>query len=244
MAIFYSRKSFNPKVLFADMLTAWGITKLSLAEKVGYYMFKLEFEKSEEKIRVLEGGLWRHKGDALIVVHYDGCTRPSEVRISNIALWIRFYDLPQTMMKETFAQLLGGQVGRFIKMDARYPGYLRVRVDFPLRKALVPQLNVKIKGRGLMHITVRYENVPHFCFTCGRLGHAAMNCVEGEAEDSGIKFGEELSASPPRRTRDLTIRQVTRVWPGPCSSKPCRGTALKDLRKKYRKDGHQSELQL
>jgi hypothetical protein len=49
-------------------------------------MFKLEFEKSEEKIRVIEGGPWRHKGDALIVAHYDGCTRPSEVRISNIAL--------------------------------------------------------------------------------------------------------------------------------------------------------------
>jgi hypothetical protein len=113
------------------------------------------------------------------------------------------------MMKETLTQLLGGHVGRFIKMDPRYPGYLRVRVDFPPRKALVPQLKVKIKGIGLMHITVRYENVLHFCFTCGCLGHVAMNCDEGEAEDSGIKFGEELRASPPRRTRDLTIRQVT-----------------------------------
>jgi hypothetical protein len=35
MAIFYSRKSFNPKVLFVDMLIIWGITKLALAEKVG-----------------------------------------------------------------------------------------------------------------------------------------------------------------------------------------------------------------
>jgi hypothetical protein len=35
MTIFYSRKSFNPKVLFVDMLIAWGITKLALAEKVG-----------------------------------------------------------------------------------------------------------------------------------------------------------------------------------------------------------------
>jgi hypothetical protein len=36
----------------------------------------------------------------------------------------------------------------------------------------------------------RYENVPHFCFTCGRVGHAAANCEEGKLEDHGIKFGE------------------------------------------------------
>jgi hypothetical protein len=74
-----------------------------------------------------------------------------------------------------------------------------VRVEFPMWKALVPQLKVKIKGRGHMHITIRYENVPHFCFTCGRMGHAAMNFEEEDAEEHGIKYGEELCASPWRR---------------------------------------------
>jgi agmatine/peptidylarginine deiminase len=59
------------------MLNAWGIPKLALVEKVGDYIFKLEFHKAKEKGRVLEGGPWRHKGDALIVTHYDGCTIPS-----------------------------------------------------------------------------------------------------------------------------------------------------------------------
>jgi hypothetical protein len=70
------------------------------------------------------------------------------------------------MMKGAFAKQLGRQLGKFIGMDTRYPGYMRVRVDFPLHKALVPNLKVKIKGKGIMLITVRYENVPHFCFTC------------------------------------------------------------------------------
>jgi hypothetical protein len=75
-------------------------------------------------------------------------------------------------------------------MDNRYPGYLRVRVKFLLSKALVPHLMVKVKGRGTMEIILRYENVPHFCFTCGRVGHAAANCEEGKLEDHSIKFGE------------------------------------------------------
>jgi hypothetical protein len=52
-------------------------------------------------------------------------------------------------------------------MDSRYQGYLHVRVDFPLQKALQPSLTVRIKRRGAMVIALRYENVPHFCFHCG-----------------------------------------------------------------------------
>jgi hypothetical protein len=40
------------------MLNAWGIQKLVLAEKVGDYVFKMEFNREEEKVRALEGGMW------------------------------------------------------------------------------------------------------------------------------------------------------------------------------------------
>jgi hypothetical protein len=55
MAIYYSCKSYNPKVLIAEMLNAWGIQKLVLSEKVGDYLFKLEFSREEEKMKVLDG---------------------------------------------------------------------------------------------------------------------------------------------------------------------------------------------
>jgi hypothetical protein len=80
-------------------------------EKLGEYSFKVEFMEDEEKRRVMDGCPWHHKGDALIIVHYDGLSRPSEVRIETIQLWVRFYDLPPTMMKETYAKQLGGQLG-------------------------------------------------------------------------------------------------------------------------------------
>jgi hypothetical protein len=45
-------------------------------------------------------------------------------------------------------------------MDTRYLGYMRVRVDFPLSKPLMPSITEWIKGRGEMETTMRYENVP------------------------------------------------------------------------------------
>jgi hypothetical protein len=97
---------------------------LAVVEKLGDCIFKLEFSKEEEKTRVLKGGPWHHKGDALIVVHYDGLVRPSEVCITTIRLWVRFYDLPPVMMKEAVAKQLRGKIGWFVKRDTRYLGYL------------------------------------------------------------------------------------------------------------------------
>jgi hypothetical protein len=145
----------------------------------------------------------------LIVVPYDGLRRPSEISIENILLWVRLYDLPPAMMKEDFTRKLASQLGRYVTMDTRYPSYMRVRVEYPLSKALQPSLPVKIKGRGTMVITLRYENVPHFYFTCGCIGHAAMNCEEGEPMDQDIRFGEELRASPPRRVQQISTKQFT-----------------------------------
>jgi hypothetical protein len=97
------------------------------------------------------------------------------------------------MMKETFARQLGGQLGRFIK----YLGYMCVWINFPLAKAPVPDLKVMIKGKGLMKIDVKYKNVPHFCFSCGRLGHATQNCDDGESDTySGHQLWRRAKGAP------------------------------------------------
>jgi hypothetical protein len=90
------------------MLKAWNLQQLAAVEKIGDYMFRLEFNKVDEKNRVLDRGPWQHKGDALIVVHYDGLVHPSEIRIQSLGMWVRFYDLPPAMMREAIAMQLGG----------------------------------------------------------------------------------------------------------------------------------------
>jgi hypothetical protein len=89
----------------------------------------------------------------------------------------------------------------------RFPGYLRIRVNYPLGKPLMPSLMVKVKGRGPMMITLRYEKVPHFFFPCGRIDHAMVNC-EVKMEKQGVAFGEELRASPPRCTKEIIVKSM------------------------------------
>jgi hypothetical protein len=94
-------------------------------------------------------------------------------------------------------------------MDNRFPGYMRIRVDYPLSKALLLEMEVNIRGHKTMGIMLRYENVLHFCFTCGCMGHAAISCDEGNQADHGIKFGEELRALPPRCAREISVKLIT-----------------------------------
>jgi hypothetical protein len=211
--VFHSQKSYNPQFLFSNMLKAWGLQKLASVEKIGDYIFKIEFGTEEEKARVLEWGPWRHKSDTLIVVHYDGLMRPLEIKIQTLGLWVRFYDLPPAMLKEGVAKQLGGG-GSLESSSGWIVGTqgMRIKVEYPLENPLLPQMIVKIKGRGQMPIIFCYENVPFFYFTCGCIGHAVINYDEASTDDQGISFGEELRASPPKRVKDISIHlQDTKV---------------------------------
>lgn len=111
------------------------------------------------------------------------------------------------MMKPAIAKQLGGQRGEYLKSDSRFPGYLCIRVQYPLGKLLLPNMAMKVKGRGQMVITLMYENVPHFCFSCGRIDHAAVNC-EAVLDAQRVTYGEELRASPPCRTKEITVKPM------------------------------------
>jgi hypothetical protein len=88
----------------------------------------------------------------------------------------------------------GGGGARGSGGGGRSSGGERKRCDFNMR---------------MFPILLRYENVPHFCFHCGRMGHATVNCGEGGSNEDGIHFGEELRASPPYRAREIFVQQAS-----------------------------------
>lgn len=77
--------------------------------------------------------------------------------------------------------------------------YKRVKVEFQLANAIIPVIRMKVKDHGVMKFEVRYENIPHFCFVCGRIGHTERECLEEAGSEGGVRFGTALRCSPQKR---------------------------------------------
>jgi hypothetical protein len=131
------------------------------------------------------------------VVPYDGFSRPSEIEINSINIWVRFYDVPVTLMSSAFTMALAKKVSiEVLEVGDRVRDFLRDRVALRLEDPLKLSVELKIKGKGEMSFEVRYENTPFFCFTYGRMGYSETECPE-EEEDSDEE--EELQTSPKKK---------------------------------------------
>ncbi|TVU06554.1 hypothetical protein EJB05_49775, partial [Eragrostis curvula] len=209
---FYSSKRFNLKGLFDDLSGPWGLSDATPARPLDDNLFLIEFGSSEERDFVCNGGPWIHKNDAVIMKAYDGLRRPSDVKIESIALWVRIYDIPETKMTTGYARKLGEKLGEILEVGGAVRDFLRVRVDFPLEKALKPEFKIRDSLYGVLTLKIKYEKVPHFCFICGRIGHTKRECPD-EGLVPEVNYGEELRCSPLKRAaRQFFIPAST---PGP-----------------------------
>jgi hypothetical protein len=145
----YSGQNFNPRGLFEEMSKAWGLKEAIQAHALGDNKFMIECNSKSDWEHVVNGGLWRHKGDALLVVAYDGFTRPSDVQIDKINLWVRVYDVPEALMTTGFARSCGLQVGEVLEVGGAVRDFLQIRVAFPLEMPLKKFIKAKVKGRVL-----------------------------------------------------------------------------------------------
>jgi len=207
VARYYSSQDYSTWGLFSELSKAWGRKEPVPVRELGANRFLITFDSEKLWRKVLGGGPWKHKKDAVIFAPYDGFQRLSEVSIDSIALWVRIYDIPIHMITEGFARALGAKIGRVLEVGRAIMDYKRVRVDFPLANPLMPVVCQKVRGSGEMMFKVRYENVPNFCFGCGRIGHAQEDCPDENLTKGGVIFAKALQCSPQKNEvgRSMTI---------------------------------------
>ncbi|KAJ4835739.1 hypothetical protein Tsubulata_031697 [Turnera subulata] len=117
---------------------------------------------------------------------------------------------------------------------------MRVRVGLNLRNPLRTTLLVAAEEEEAFVVSFRYEQLPNFCFLCGRLGHGMKDCgykSDEEIHDEGsLSYTEELRAPPFRKNFTVSKSPWKGVSPkptaSPSSAKPAK-PSTSDLQGQY-----------
>ena len=128
----------------------------------------------------MQEGPWNFRGNAVVLVPYDGVTKPTMLKLDTIDIWIQIHDV-----HVRYAHLVGAlaaRVGEVLfseKLSQDFAGnfyrvWVRINVLKPLKNA------VTIVRDGTRQIyRVRYEKLLDWCAVCGHLGHVFKEHGDG-----------------------------------------------------------------
>ncbi|KAE8810489.1 hypothetical protein D1007_12701 [Hordeum vulgare] len=114
--------------VFKELKSKWGLRGQLIHSPLKNNRFLLEFEHEGDLRFILRNGPWTHRVDTLLVTTMDGSTRPSDVDIAHMPIWVRIYDAPLVLLSEPVDREIGGRLGEVLEvhMDREEVKYDRV----------------------------------------------------------------------------------------------------------------------
>ncbi|KAM0890300.1 hypothetical protein ACQ4PT_027121 [Festuca glaucescens] len=194
------RNIFHINTIKSALRPAWGNPKGLEFRSVGENMFVVDFASQRDRDRVKMGSPWHVSHNAVIIEEFVDHMHPYELKFDILQLWARVLNLPFNLMKEPWGTAIAKQLDKgasSVSVDPVGGGYLRARITVDVTKPLRRGMLIEsAKRKSTDWYEIQYEQVPHFCFSCGRLGHSNICCAApGNRDTNGnLPFGPELRA--------------------------------------------------
>jgi len=170
----------------------------------------IEFSTEADKKRVQEGCPWLFDRNILILKEVEESIPPAQMDFSKSLFWIQVRVIPLSCMNKEVGHKIGESIGKVEEVDVTGEGIgrgsnLRIRVHVDITKPLERGRALWLNGK-MVCVNFRYENLPHFCFNCGRIFHNQTQCSDNKstnqsAEPSPKQWGTWLRAEDLRTTQ-------------------------------------------
>ena len=99
------------------MERAWGLHGPTQFKDIGENRFVVRFTMEGDWKHVMKNGPWQFDLNAVLLRDFDGSVRPSDMVFDSMDVWVRVLDLPMDYMNKVYGEVIGGWIGRFIKVE-------------------------------------------------------------------------------------------------------------------------------
>ncbi|KAE8778582.1 hypothetical protein D1007_48482 [Hordeum vulgare] len=189
-------KVLSPSTLHISTISsalrpAWGNPRGLLLNPAGDNVFVAEFGKKSDMDRVKDGPPWVVGKHAVLLRDFDVDLKPRDMVFNRLKVWVRILNLPFGYMQKKFGTAIAGPIGiegsvPQVDCDATgrcWGSYMRARVEVDVDKPFRRGVTVFSQRRNTTEwFEVQYENLPHYCFSCGILGHSSIECKNPRGE--------------------------------------------------------------
>jgi hypothetical protein len=191
---------------------AWGNPRGLVLNSAGDDLFVAEFGTKADKDRVANGPPWVVGKHAVLLQNFSVDLRPRDMIFNSLKVWARIINLPFGYMHKRWGALIAGSLGiegsvPFVDADATgrcWGSFMRVQVEVNVDKPLMRGVTVYSQRRHASDwFEVQYENLPHYCFSCGIIGHSSLECKNpGDRDvDGKLPYSADRLCAPDERKK-------------------------------------------
>ncbi|XP_030442413.2 uncharacterized protein LOC115664653 [Syzygium oleosum] len=202
----FQNPSVNFQALQTAMKKAWRNEYVEV-KPLENGKFSFAFCNEGEKNQVLEGGPWSFSNHLLLLKPWEPDTPLHCYEFKTCAFWVRIFGLPLEWNFEGMVKKIASSMGKVqeVKIDARGPAAQRIgkaRVEMDMNTELRVGQLMRHQNRKVW-LDFKYERLPFFCYSCGKIGHYANYCKDIPYDEEkftielGGCFGSWLKAETP-----------------------------------------------
>lgn len=173
----WTGKLYNQESFRAQMRSIWKTKKKFEIQKVGQNLYLIVFELEEDLESILEGRPWLFRKSFILFNRLSQEMERDQISLTSSPFWIKIDSHLPEFDKKDLMHAIGVTFGGVIKSKIS-DTYCRLRISLDVRKPLrrgifISSINIK-----KMWVPFKYENLPIFCFGCGRMGHGLADCTQ------------------------------------------------------------------
>ncbi|CAN0843301.1 hypothetical protein LINGRAHAP2_LOCUS3809 [Linum grandiflorum] len=150
----------------------------------------------------------------ICLADWEPPTPQAVASLIHVPFWIHLCDLPRKYCTIKIGDKLGSLLGQVILTTicediASHRLFLRIKVVLNAARPLTTEIRASHNDYPIQS-SVRYENIPLLCFTCGLLGHDKKHCPRKLQPSSSVsRFGPELRARRGwKQVDEITLRRL------------------------------------